>query len=116
MFFLLLIQLGISDLVSSKIARNKVMVFSKSYCPHSTKAKNVFSKYILDGSLSPDDYEEMELDERKDGDQIQDYLLELTGARTVPRVFVNGEFVGGGDDTVAKDKSGELRKLLGLNQ
>ena len=30
----------------------------------------------------------------------------------VPRVFIKGNFIGGGDDVVAKDKSGELKKLL----
>ena len=30
----------------------------------------------------------------------------------VPRVFINGKFVGGGDDIVTKDGSGALRKLL----
>lgn len=32
---------------------------------------------------------------------IQDYLKEKTGARSVPRVFINGTFFGGGDDTVS---------------
>lgn len=30
----------------------------------------------------------------------------------VPRVFINQKFVGGGDDVVAKDKSGQLKALL----
>jgi glutaredoxin-related protein len=30
----------------------------------------------------------------------------------VPRVFINKQFIGGGDDTVNKHKSGELKKLL----
>ena len=30
----------------------------------------------------------------------------------VPRVFINQKFIGGGDDVVAKDKTGELKKLL----
>lgn len=30
----------------------------------------------------------------------------------VPRVFVNGKFIGGGDDVVRLDKNGELKKLL----
>ena len=33
-------------------------------------------------------------------DDIQDALAEITGARSVPRVFVGGAFIGGGDDTV----------------
>jgi glutaredoxin 3 len=36
----------------------------------------------------------------------------VTGSETVPQVFINGKFIGGGDDTEAKFKSGELTKLL----
>ena len=54
----------------------------------------------------------MQLDERQDGDAIQDYLNQLTGGRSVPRVFIAGKFIGGGDDTVAKQQSGELKKIL----
>ena len=41
----------------------------------------------------------------------QDALGALTGARSVPRVFVGGSFLGGGDDTVAAAKSGKLAQL-----
>ena len=54
----------------------------------------------------------VELDERDDGPANQAYLGELTGGTSVPRVFVGGKFIGGGDDTVAKQRSGELRKML----
>lgn len=30
----------------------------------------------------------------------------------MPRVFIGGQFIGGGDDTAAKARSGELAKLL----
>ena len=45
-------------------------------------------------------------------DAIQDALLALTGGRSVPRVFVNGQFIGGGDDTAAKAANGTLMALL----
>ena len=54
----------------------------------------------------------MQLDQRGDGDSLQDYLLELTGGRSVPRVFVDGKFIGGGDDTARLAANGELRQLL----
>jgi len=28
-------------------------------------------------------------------------MLAMTGGRSVPRVFINGQFIGGGDDTGA---------------
>ena len=35
---------------------------------------------------------------RADGDHFQDALMDLTdGARSVPRVFIGGRFVGGGE-------------------
>ncbi len=53
-----------------------------------------------------------QLDQRSDGDEIQDYLQQLTGGRSVPRVFIGGKFIGGGDDTVRMKKSGELQAKL----
>ncbi|RUS73089.1 hypothetical protein EGW08_019150, partial [Elysia chlorotica] len=103
---------GVQELVDSKIAGKKVMVFSKSHCPFCTKAKKVFQKYLSEKILSDGDYEVMELDNSSDMSSIQDYLLKKTGGRSVPRVFINGKFIGGGDDVVAKDKSGELKKML----
>ena len=54
----------------------------------------------------------IELDERSDGDAIQDYLLKLTGGRSVPRVFLDGLFIGGGDDTEALARNGKLEVMV----
>ena len=54
----------------------------------------------------------VELDNRKDGSDIQAYLKKLTGASSVPRVFVGGRSVGGCDDTVAAQRSGQLTEML----
>lgn len=54
----------------------------------------------------------MQLDEKSDCNEWQDILKEITGARSVPRVFIKGEFVGGGDDIVAKAADGSLKPLL----
>jgi glutaredoxin 3 len=39
-------------------------------------------------------------------------MLELSGSRTVPQIFVDDEPIGGFDELCALDKSGELDKLL----
>lgn len=36
----------------------------------------------------------------------------MTGTDTVPRVFLDGKCIGGGDDTEKLDKQGELEKKL----
>jgi len=55
-------------------------------------------------------YTAIELDDREDAQEIQDVLGEITGARTVPRVFLNGECLGGGTDVKKLYESGELEK------
>lgn len=55
-------------------------------------------------------YKTIELDEREDADEIQTVLGEMTGARTVPRVFLNGTCLGGGTDVKKLHDSGELVK------
>jgi glutaredoxin 3 len=52
------------------------------------------------------------LDKRDDTDDFQNILEEITGARSVPRVFVKGEFLGGGTDIKKLHQSGELVKKL----
>lgn len=72
-------------LVTRAIQDNVVMVFSKSFCPHCVRAKR-----ILDAELGASNYAVMELENRSDCAAIQDYLRQLTGGRTVPRVFLKG--------------------------
>ena len=39
-------------------------------------------------------------------------LVEVSGQRTVPQIFIYGEHVGGYDDLRAKDNRGEIDMLL----
>lgn len=54
----------------------------------------------------------IEIENRKDCDEIQGVLGQLTGARTVPRVFINGKFIGGGSDVKRMANDGSLQRLL----
>lgn len=65
------------DWVELQIKSNKVVVFSKSYCPFCKKTKNALKDCGLE------DYLVFELDERDDGDEIFDILRGITGGRTV---------------------------------
>ena len=89
-----------------QIANNDVMVFSKSYCPYCAATKTVFEK--MDGV----DATILELDLDDDGQAIQDALLEISGQKTVPNVFVKGTHIGGNDDTQLAAKMGKIKKLL----
>jgi glutaredoxin len=81
-----------------------VIIFSKSYCPHSKRAKNILlEKYIID----PAPYV-VELDKHELGPQLQAKLTDLTGRRTVPNVLIQAVSIGGGDDVAELD----LKKTL----
>lgn len=81
-----------------------VIVFSKSYCPFSAKAKRILlEKY----TVVPAPYV-VELDQHPLGGGLQDALAKSTGRRTVPNVLINGKSIGGGDDVEALDVGGAL--------
>lgn len=94
--------------VQKLVDSHTVVVISKSYCPYSRMAKEALANY----NLPPDDLLVWEIDGEENTAEIQQCLKQMTGGRTVPRVFICGQFVGGGEDTVRLHKSGELAKLL----
>ncbi|KAJ4714278.1 Glutaredoxin family protein [Melia azedarach] len=97
-----------SAFVQNSIFSNKIVIFSKSYCPYCLRAKRIFAE------LHEQPYV-VELDLRDDGAQIQYVLLDLVGRHTVPQIFVNGKHIGGSDDLKAAMLSGQLQKQLGSN-
>ncbi|KAJ3644830.1 hypothetical protein Zmor_022532 [Zophobas morio] len=94
-----------AQLVKDLIKSDTVVIFSKSYCPYCRLAKEVFDNL-------KQKFTAIELDQRDDCDEIQAILGEITGAKTVPRVFVKGECLGGGSDVKALYDKGELQKYF----
>ncbi|XVF59722.1 hypothetical protein PTKIN_Ptkin07bG0298500 [Pterospermum kingtungense] len=94
-----------SGFVQNAIFSNKIVIFSKSYCPYCFRAKRIFSE------LNEKPYV-VELDLRDDGAKIQLVLLDLVGRSTVPQVFVNGKHIGGSDDLKDAVHNGTLQRLL----
>eukprot|EP00798_Chlamydomonas_sp_ICE-L_P023788 gene23788-9349_t len=97
---------SVVQFVDDSIKNNKVVVFSKTFCPFCTKAKTALD------SVAPGKYTVIEINGNPDMDEIQDTLAGITGGRSVPRVFVDGKFIGGGDDTARMAKNGELKTML----
>ncbi|KAL3459937.1 thioredoxin-like protein [Aspergillus heterothallicus] len=90
------------------LKRSPIIIFSKSYCPSSKKAKTVLlDKY----TIVPAPFV-VELDQHPLGHQLQALLGENTGRRTVPNILVNGRSIGGGDDIVGLDEHDELATRL----
>jgi glutaredoxin len=81
-----------------------VIIFSKSYCPYSKRAKGVLlEKYVIE----PAPYV-VELDEHPLGPKLQAKLKEMTGRGTVPNIMISGKSIGGGDDISAMDNDKTL--------
>lgn len=92
--------------VDNLLENHKVVVISKTYCPHCTKAKKALAQYKIDDLVIE------EIENREDMNEIQDHCLKLSGARSVPRVFIKGKCIGGGSETESAHKDGTLKKLL----
>ena len=84
-----------------------MVVYSKTYCPYCTSTKQLFAR-----EFANIDTKIIELDRESGGSSIQSTLAQMTGQRTVPSVWVNGEFVGGNDDTQSLFRQGKLTEML----
>lgn len=98
-----------TQIVDQFIKNNRIAVFSKTTCPFCSKVKELFKSINLEFSA-------LELDTLENGPAIQEALLQKTGQRTVPNVFVNGEQVGGCDKTIEAHQNGRLQFLLNKSQ
>ncbi|CAN8217772.1 unnamed protein product [Coccothraustes coccothraustes] len=87
------------------ISHNCVVIFSKTTCPYCRMAKTLFEGLNVK-------YKAVELDLNTNGRQFQDILEQMTGGRTVPRVFINGTCVGGATDTQKLHEEGKLLPLI----
>ena len=81
----------------------KIEVYSSANCAYCVAAKNLLKSRGLD-------YAEIRIDTDP---ARREEMLARAQRGTVPQVFVNDHHVGGYDDLVAADRSGELAKLIG---
>ncbi|EDK43311.1 conserved hypothetical protein [Lodderomyces elongisporus NRRL YB-4239] len=95
----------VKDKVEKLIKEKPIFIASKTYCPYCQKTKQTI------GSITKDAYI-IELDESEDGAEIQEALLEITGQRTVPNVFIGGQHVGGNSDVQALKSEDKLEDKI----
>ncbi|XP_053557478.1 glutaredoxin-1 [Bombina bombina] len=94
--------------VDSKLKPGKVTLFEKPSCPFCISAKEILEKYkFKEGHLEIINISSHEL-----MGSIQDYFQQKTGARTVPRVFIGENCIGGCSDLTSQENNGELQNTL----
>ena len=59
-------------------------------------------------------YTALKIDKMDNSSAVQNALLDVTGQRTVPNVFIKGKSIGGNDATQAAAKDGSLQEILGM--
>ena len=80
-----------------------VKMYTTAVCPYCVRAKQILK------SKGVEQIEEV----RIDTDPAQrDHMMQITGRRTVPQIFIGQTHVGGCDDLVALDAKGGLLPLL----
>ncbi|KAF9270095.1 thioredoxin-like protein [Marasmius fiardii PR-910] len=87
--------------------RYPVVVFSKSFCPYSRRAKKLLDSY---GLRPPPKV--IEVDLRDDSTQIKAILTRLTQRQTFPNVIVKGKSIGGSDDIHHLHTEKDLKRIF----
>ena len=83
-----------------------VKMYTTAVCPYCIHAKRLLqSKGVLE-------IEEVRVDLDR-AERVK--MMEITGRRTVPQIFIGQTHVGGCDDLVALDSRGGLAPLLGAS-
>jgi glutaredoxin 3 len=80
-----------------------VKMYTTAVCPYCIRAKQILK------SKGVDAIEEIRVDMQPD-ERLK--MMEITGRRTVPQIFIGETHVGGCDDLMALDSRGGLMPLL----
>ena len=80
-----------------------VKMYTTAVCPFCIRAKQILK------SKGVSEIEEI----RIDTDPVaRDHMMQATGRRTVPQIYIGNTHVGGCDDLMALDHAGSLMPLL----
>jgi len=82
----------------------EIVIYTTPFCGYCSAAKSLLDKKEVA-------YEE--IDVSMDA-ELRSQVIEKTGQRTVPQIFINDEHIGGYDDLNALDQAGGLDPKLGL--
>lgn len=80
-----------------------VKMYTTAVCPYCIRAKQLLK------AKGVEQIEEVRVDTNPD-ERVK--MMEITGQRTVPQIFIGDTHVGGHDDLVALDGRGGLMPLL----
>lgn len=81
----------------------KIIMYTTEVCPYCIRAEQLLKRKGVA------EIEKIRVDLEP---ELRIKMVELTGRRTVPQIFINEQHVGGYDDLAALDQAGSLNALL----
>ena len=81
----------------------KVTMYCTAVCPYCQMAERLLTKK----GVSQIEKVRVDLDPAQ-----REHMMQITGRRTVPQIYIGERYVGGYDELAAIDRAGELRALL----
>ena len=79
-----------------------VQIYTTKVCGYCVAAKRMLATRAIA-------YEEIDV---TGDDARRNWLVETTGRRTVPQIFIRGQAVGGYEELAGLDRSGRLAEML----
>ena len=80
-----------------------ILMYTSSFCPYCAIAERLLSEKGFDV------IEKIDIDQ--DSNELAK-MIQITGKRTVPQIFIDKIYIGGFEELRASDLSGELDKIL----
>lgn len=81
----------------------QVVVYTTGWCPYCLRAKALLERKGIA-------FTEIDVE---NGAALRQEMIERSGRRSVPQVFIGDMHIGGSDELAAAEASGELDRLLG---
>ena len=83
---------------------NNVVMYTTGYCPYCSRAEMLLKQRGVA------EIEKIRIDVDTDQRAI---MMQRTGRRTVPQIYIGDTYVGGFDDLAALDREGKLLPMRG---
>ena len=93
------------NLIKEDLKKHPVIIYSTSTCPYCTYAKSTFDELEVK-------YHDEVLDRIPEGQQKAKGLLDMTGMRTVPNIFIHSQHIGGFSELVKGLQEGTVQDIL----
>lgn len=84
---------------------SNITIYTKDYCPFCIKAKSLLTMKKI---------KFIEINLNENPDQFDKMLKKSNGARTVPQIFNDNNYIGDCDKIYELNSEGTLDKLLGI--